>query len=138
MSQNGHRNGKVREDLLRQSQDMRNKLVRTVERIDERRHDAFDVRKQLARHLKQIVIGAGLVMVGSAAAAAFLTYRAMTAERRRRRARWRLAKGAWNQPERELRAQRGSFVGEVLRSLGLTLATSLLSVPVRRVVRGSR
>jgi hypothetical protein len=138
MSQNGNRNGKAREDLLRQSQDMRNKLVRTVERLDERRHDAFDLRRQLARHLKLVIVGAGLVVAGAAGAAVFVTYRAMTAERRRRRARWRLAKDAWNQPERELRAQRGSFVGEVLRSLGLTLATSLLSLPLRRVVRGSR
>jgi hypothetical protein len=138
MSANGNRNGKAREDLLRQSQEMRNKLVRTVERLDERRHDAFDVRRQLARHLKQVAIGAGLFMVGTAAAAAFVTYRAMTAERRRRRARWRLAKDTWNRPERELRAQRGSFAGEVLRSLGFTLATSLLAAPLRRVVRGSR
>ena len=34
--ENGHRNGKVREDLLRQADDMRTKLVRTVERIDRR------------------------------------------------------------------------------------------------------
>ena len=46
MSQNGHRNGKLREELLRQSDDTRNKLVRTVARIDQRRHDVLDVRKQ--------------------------------------------------------------------------------------------
>jgi hypothetical protein len=138
MSHNGGRNGKAREDLLRQSQDMRNKLVRTVERIDQRRHDAFDVRKQLARHLKAAAIGAGLVIVGTAGAAAFVTYRTLTIERRRRRARWRLARDAWDRPQRELRAQRGSFIGEVLRSLTFTLATSLLAAPLRRFVRSWR
>jgi hypothetical protein len=138
MSQNGTRNGRTREDLLRRSQDMRAKLVRSVERLDERRHDAFDVRKQLRRHLRQLAIAGGLVIVGTAGAAALVMYRLMTAPRRRRGARWRLAKGMWVHPERELRAQRGPFAGEVLRSLAFTVVTSLLSVPLRRVVRGSR
>jgi hypothetical protein len=138
MSQNGNRNGSVREDLLRQSQDMRNKLVRTVGQLDERRHDAFDVRKVIERHLKQVAIAGGLVIVGTAATAALVMYRLMTVGRRRRDARWRLAKGVWEHPEREIRAQRGSFVGEVLRSLAFTLATSLLAAPLRRTIRGLR
>lgn len=138
MSQDGRDNGSPREDLLRRSQDTRNKLVRAVARLDERRHDAFDVRRQLQRHLKQIAIGVGLVIVGTAATSAFVMHRLMTAGKRRRSARWHLAKTAWNRPERGLRAQRGSFVTEVLRSLALTLATSLLGAPLRRAVRGSR
>jgi hypothetical protein len=137
MSQDGRDNGSPREDLLRRSQDTRNKLVRAVARLDERRHEAFDVRKQLQRHLKQLAIGVGLVIVGTAATSAFVMHRLMTAGKRRRTARWRLAKAAWTKPERGLRAQRGSFVTEVLRSLALTLATSLLGAPLRRAVRGS-
>jgi hypothetical protein len=138
MSQNGSRNGRTREDLLRRSQDMRAKLVRSVERLDERRHDAFDVRKQLQRHLKQLAIAGGLVIVGTAGTAAFVMYRLMTAQHRRRGARWRLAKDMWDHPERELRAQRGPFAGEVLRSLAFSVVTSLLSVPLRRAIRGIR
>jgi hypothetical protein len=138
MSQNGSRNGRVREDLLRQSRDTRNKLAATVERLDERRHDAFDVRKQLERHLKHIAIAGGLVIAGTAATSSFVMYRLLTVERRRRRARLRLAKGVWTHPERELRARRGSFAVEVLRSLAFTLATSLLAAPLRRAVRGLR
>ena len=138
MIHNGNRNGKVREDLLRQSQDMRDKLVRTVERLDGRRHDAFDVRKQLERHLKQFAIAGGLVIVGTAASTAFVMYRLMTAERRRSRARWRLAKDVWRRPDRELRAQRGSFGSEVVRSVAFSIATSLLAAPLRRALRGLR
>ncbi len=138
MTHNGNRNGKVREDLLRQSQDMRDKLVRTVERLDGRRHDAFDVRKQLERHLKQFAVAGGLVILGTAAGAAFVMYRLMTTERRRSRARWRLAKDVWSHPDRELRAQRGSFGSEVVRSVAFSLATSLLAAPLRRALRGLR
>jgi hypothetical protein len=138
MTHNGNRNGKVREDLLRQSEDMRDKLVRTVERLDGRRHDAFDVRKQLERHLKQFAIAGAVLFVGTAGGAAYVMYRLMTTERRRSRARWRLAKDVWSHPERELRAQRGSFGSEVVRSVAFSLATALLAAPLRRVLRGLR
>jgi hypothetical protein len=135
---NGNRSGKVREDLLRQSQDMRSKLVRTVERLDERRHAAFDVRRQLERHLKQFALAGGLVILATAAGSAFVMYRLMTTERRRRSARWRLAKDVWSHPDRELRAQRGSFGREVVRSVAFSIATSLLAAPFRRALRGLR
>ena len=142
MTHNGHRsgnrNGKVREDLLRQSQETRNKLVRTVERLDERRHDTFDVRRQLERHLKHFALAGGLLIVGAAATSAFVMYRLMTSGRRRRSARLRLAKGVWRHPDRGLRAQRGSFVSEVARSLAFTLTTSVLAAPLRRALRGMR
>jgi hypothetical protein len=134
MSQNGSRNGKAREDLLRRSHDMRAKLVRSVERLDERRHDAFDVRKQIQRHLRAAAIAGGLVIVGTAGTAAFVMYRIMTSHQRRRGARWRLAKGMWQNPERELRAQRGPFAGEVLRSLAFSVVTAVLSSRLRRAV----
>jgi hypothetical protein len=138
MTHNGNRNGKVREELLQQSQDMRDKLVRTVERLDGRRHDAFDVRKQLERHLKQFAIAGAVLIVSTAAGAAYVMYRLMTTERRRSRARWRLAKDVWSHPDRELRAQRGSFGSEVVRSVAFSLATALLAAPLRRALRGLR
>jgi hypothetical protein len=135
---NGKRNGKLRDDLLRQSDEMRNKLVRTVARIDERRHDTFDVRKQINRHLKQVAIAAGLILVGTSGVVAFAVYRVMSASQRRQGARWRLAKDAWSHPQRELRARRSSFAVEVLRSLAFTALTTLLAAPIRRAVRGTR
>jgi hypothetical protein len=93
MTQKGNHNGKVREDLLRQSRDARDKLARTVGRLDDRRHGAFDVRGQIELHIKQIAIAAGLLIVGTAAASAFVMYRLLTADRRRR-ARWRLERSA--------------------------------------------
>jgi hypothetical protein len=137
--QNGNHNGKLlRSDLVRQADDTRNKLARTVERIDQRRHQALDVRRQVEKHLKQLAIAAGLVVVGTAGLAAFLTHRLLTGGQRRRRARWQLARTVWRDPERRLRAQRGPFLGEVLRSVAFTAATTLLAVPIRRALQKPR
>ena len=133
----GGENGRLRADLLRQADEMRTKLVRTVERIDQRRHEAFNVRRQVERHLKQLAIAAGLVVVGAAGVSAYVAYRAVTAVHRRRQARWQLARSAWKQPDRRLRAARGSFAGEVLRSLALSAATALLAAPLKRAIRPS-
>jgi hypothetical protein len=132
---NGGQNGRLRADLVRQADEMRTKLARTVERIDQRRHDAFDLRKQVERHLRQLAIAAGVVVVGAAGLSAYLGYRVVTAGHRRRQARLRLAKSMWTQPDRRLRAARGSFAAEVLRSLAFTAVTTLLSMPLRRLLR---
>jgi hypothetical protein len=132
-----HRNGKPRQDLLRESEDMRNKLVRAVGRIDERTHDALDLRKQVGRHMKTLAVAAGLAIVGTAGTAAFVMYRLLTMGRRRA-GRWRLGAGSgWRQPEAPPRAQRG-IVAQVLRSLTITLATTLLARPLRRAASGGR
>jgi hypothetical protein len=135
--------GSARTDLLRQADDMRSKLARTVERIDQRRHDVLDVKKQVTRHLKEIALLVGLVIVGVAGASAFFVHKLLTSAQRRRRGGWlgpalrRLGdrgevRGGWEAQPASSGGRRRSFVGEVARSLALTLVTSVLARPLKR------
>jgi hypothetical protein len=131
---------------------MRNKLARTVERIDQRRHDVLDVKKQVVRHLKEIAVFAGLVVVATGAASAYVMHRLLTAGHRRGRGGWlgpalqrlgdrgRRSGGGRGREEWVVRPEgrRRSFARDVVRSLALTLITSLLARPLKRAVRGTR
>ncbi|HEX4447538.1 MAG TPA: hypothetical protein VH044_12405 [Polyangiaceae bacterium] len=134
-------NDSLRADLLRQADDTRHKLVRTVERLDQRRHDVLDVRKQVARHLKGIGIGVALLVVAAAGASALVMHRVLTAVERRGRGGWRSrvrARAPRARPPAPPLAPRRSFTRDVLRSLAFTLVTTLLARPLRRVVGGAR
>jgi hypothetical protein len=125
-----------REDLQRQADDVRSKLVTTIERIDQRRHDLLDVPRQIGRHLKGVAVVVGLMVVASAGLTALATYR-LVARRAAPASPWRLALGAGAGSERAAPPRR-SFVKDVARSLALTLVTTLLARPLRRAVGGSR
>ncbi len=127
-------NGKSRDDLARQANQVRTKLLRTVEQLDQRRHDALDLRVQMQRHFRQLVIAGGVLVLATAGAVALVVERVATAAQRRRRNRWRLAKRLWFHPDRELRAERRSFLGEIVRAVLLTVVTTALTIPARRAV----
>jgi hypothetical protein len=127
-------NGKSRDDLAREANQVRTKLLRTVEQLDQRRHDALDVRRQVQQHVRQLTIAAGVTMVALAGAVALLVHRITTAAERRRRYRWRFAREVWRHPDRAMRAERRSFLGEVTRSVLLTVVSTALAFPARRGV----
>jgi hypothetical protein len=135
-------NGKSRDDLARQANQVRTKLLRTVEQLDQRRHDALDLRLQMKRHFRQLAVSGGVLMLAAVGAAALLVQRVATAAERRRRNRWTLAKRVWSHPDRQLRAERRTFFGEIVRAVLLTVVTTALTVPARRavarLVEGSR
>jgi hypothetical protein len=128
-------NGKSRDELAREANQVRTKLLRTVEQLDRRRHDALELRVQVQRHMRQLAVAGGAILVGTCAAMVLLVHRISTATERRRRNRWRLVKGAWQHPERALRAERRtSYLGALLRPLLLVLANALVMFPLRRYV----
>jgi hypothetical protein len=135
--------GKSRDDLARQANRVRSQLMRTVERLDRRRHQALDAGQRVQRQVRQILLLGGSLLLGAAAASAvaFLAFRASPDARRwqrgrRRRDRRGLAKTAWSHPERLLRAQRGSFPRELARSVLLAVLTRLVTQPAwRRAAR---
>ena len=132
MNDRDHDQGGLRADLLRQADHTRHKLVRTVERLDQRRHDVLDVRRQVARHLKGIGIGVAVLVVAVAGASALVMQRVLTAVERRGRGGWR------SRAKSPPAAPRRSFTRDVLRSLAFTLVTTLLARPLRRAVGGAR
>ncbi|HEX8795669.1 MAG TPA: hypothetical protein VF765_32185 [Polyangiaceae bacterium] len=133
MNHNGH--GKSREDLARQANQVRSKLLHTVEVLDQRRHEALDLKLQLQRHVRQVVALAGLALLLTSGAVALAVYRMSTSSERRRRDRRRLARQMWTNPGRVLRSSRREgrpFMVEVFRSVLLGLATTVLMLPARR------
>ena len=59
---------KDKAELTAEADEARTKLLRTVEALDRRRHDAFDVGLQVRRHAARLAV-AGAVLVGGVAAA---------------------------------------------------------------------
>jgi hypothetical protein len=124
-------NGKSRDEIAREANLVRARLLRTVEQLDQKRQEALDMRRQLRQHASQLAAFAGLLLVVAAGAVAIAVHRVATAAERRRRQRWLLAKTMWTHPDRELRAERRSFGAELIRSILLALATTLGALPVR-------
>jgi hypothetical protein len=125
-------NGKSRAELEREANIVRARLLRTVEQLDRRGHDALDVRMQLRNHLRQVVIGACVLMVAMVAAIAYVVHRVTTAADRRRLERGWILRGGWRRPTSEPRRER-PFFQEAFRSLALGVLTTCLMVPVRRL-----
>ncbi len=125
----------ARDELAHEADVMRSKLIRTVERLARRRHEAFSWRFQLQRHVGTVVVG-GVVLVGAATTALLLARDHAAATRRRRHARWALAERLWTHPRRALRATPRSFAAEVARSLALKLVTFALGLSFGRAFRG--
>ena len=136
MNHNGH--GKTRDDLARQANVVRSKLLRTVEVLDQRRHEAVDLRLQLQRHVRQFVALGALAIILTSAAVAVAVHRISTAPERRRRNRRRLATEMWRRPDLVIRGTRRTgrpFAVELLRSVLLGLATTLALLPARRSIK---
>jgi hypothetical protein len=127
-------NGKSRDDLAREANQVRTKLLRTVEQLDQRRHDALDLRRQVQQHVRQLTLAAGVVILAVAGGVAVVVHRVATAAERRRRNRWRFARRVWRHPERAMRAERRSFLGEVARSVLLAVVSTAMAAPARRAV----
>jgi hypothetical protein len=135
MNHNGH--SKSREELARQANQVRSKLLHTVEVLDQRRHEALDLKLQLQRHVRQVVALAGVALLLTAGAVALAVHRVSTAPRRRLRDRGLLVRQMWRHPDRALRGTRREgrpFVVELLRSVLLGVASSILMLPARRAI----
>src|SRR5258708_7588919 len=127
--------GKSRDELTREANEVRSKLMRTVEQLDRRRHEAMDLTVQLKRHVRQVAAVGAVFLLATAAAVAIVVQRVASAAQRRRRDRWILARSMWRNPERALRAERRrSFFADLLRSALLSLANAAVTLPARRVI----
>jgi hypothetical protein len=136
--------GHPREDLLRAADEARTKLVRAAVVLDQRRHHALDLPKQLMTQVRRFALAGAVLVIVTAGVTTFVVHRVVA--RRDRRA-WRRREGwgiAWRllrHPAEEVVVQRRDarrpFAVEVLRSLLLTVVTSALAIPLRRMVRGT-
>jgi hypothetical protein len=124
--------GKARIELEREANLVRSKLLRTVEELDRRGHDAFDLRLQLRNHLRQVVLGAGLLLATAVVAMAVVVQRVTEAAERRRLERGWTLRGRWRSPRPRPFLRERSFFGEVVRGVALGVLTTSAMIPVRR------
>jgi hypothetical protein len=128
-----------RELLAHRADEVRARLVRTVVHLNERRqaavHAAVNVPKQIDRSVRRW--GPPVAALALAAVVSVAVHAVATASRRLKRRSWGLlspfSKG-WRRPEAEGQARRRPFAVEVLRSLLVTVATSMIALPFRRAI----
>jgi len=110
-----------RYELEHQANQMRARLLGTIDELDRRRHELFNLGVQLRRHASDILSAAGGLLFGVGATAAILIFRHERHVRRIRHERVRALARWWHYPERI--AERSSAVGTTVRMVLVALAT---------------
>jgi hypothetical protein len=128
----GRNGGKSRDELAREANLVRSRLLATVEELDSRRHRVKSVRLQLERHVRQLVALGLVTLAVSTAAGILVAQRIASAAQRRRRARWHLAKGLWRHPERAMR--RPSLGAAIWRALVVSIVSAAVTIPLRGAI----
>jgi hypothetical protein len=125
-------NGKSRVELEHDANVARSKLLRTVEQLDRRGHEVLDLRLQLRNHLRQVVLGAGVLMLATVGMIGIVVHRVTAAAERRRVERGGALRSGWRRPRPEAQRERPWFV-EVVRSVAIGALTTAAMIPVRRL-----
>jgi hypothetical protein len=117
---------KPREEIEKEADAVRSRLMHTVDELDRRRHEALSLGHQLRFHWGKLALLGGLVVLASASVIGLVAGQMAAVWDRRRRNGWRL-------PSRGIYRERRPFFVDVLRSAALMLITTALSVPARRL-----
>jgi cell division ATPase FtsA len=127
----------TRAELEREAERARARLLSTLDVLDRRRHDAFDVKLQVHKHLGAVAsVAAGIVVVAGGAVA-ISAIRASSRRRHKGRARMQAFARMWRNPERAAKYQPRSVMGEVMRK-AVIAAAALVAVEVaKRVMRAA-
>lgn len=114
-----------RDQLESEANVARERLARTLEVLDRRRHEAVDIRLQLRRHRRGLVIAGGVTIVtaGGVTVTAVLLRRARARAEAKPRSLVEMLRRVWRGPERVARTEPRGF----LRELGRKLALGTLS-----------
>jgi hypothetical protein len=118
----------VRADL------MRARLIRTIDALDRRRREFFDVKLQFRRHAGDVLVAFGGVLFGAGSTAAVIFYRHRRHEKRLRRERMRALTRLWRHPDRI--AVRTGALGHAARMVLVALVTmATTTIASRRLER---
>jgi hypothetical protein len=128
------RNGRSRDQLAREANEVRAQFLKTVEQLDQRRRNAGDLRVQLERHARTVAIVGAVALLATASAGLLVARKIAASPRRRRRNRWRLARQMWRHPERVLRADAPSPLNRLAFSVLKSLLGTVLSLSAQRVL----
>lgn len=122
------------DDLSREANASRSRLLRTLEELDRRGHEALDLRLQVRRHAGGVAV-AGVVVILAASGLAVLVVEGLLAARHRGRQRWVLARWVWAHPTSALHGQKRPFLSDLLRSVAVSFGTAALTWPARAALR---
>ncbi|XYH96975.1 hypothetical protein ACMHYB_55920 [Sorangium sp. So ce1128] len=139
-----------REEFERKADELRDRLLHTIEAIDQRRHALLDVRTQVRRHGAGVVTGGLMIAVMGGAVVIALVQEARARAERLRAERVRALVRFWRHPDwvaprgkpsvpreigRKILVGAVSFVAMQLirRGIRLTLATGGRGAPSRRL-----
>jgi hypothetical protein len=117
-------------DLAHRADDVRRGLLDTISRLDERRHQALDVRRQLREHVGGAATAAALTLLAAGAGVALIVNRITTLRMRRRRERIYMMERLWAHPERV--GKRHEPSPSILSSLARTVIVTLVSRAIRK------
>src|SRR5205085_2475559 len=112
---------KKRELLERAANRTRERLVETLNALDDKRHELTDVKglvhDQVVEHKKPILITGGSIVLAVSSIVGWSIYRFATRKERLREERWKALRRYWNHPERLARKDppNGSLAAELGR-----------------------
>lgn len=116
---------------------LRERLLRTIDALDERRHTALSVRGQIERHRIGVeLLGASVVLLAGIGVTLALR-RARTRGERLRRARLQAITRSWRHPDRIARKERG-LLFHITRAVLVNAATAVAMSLARRGVQRAR
>jgi hypothetical protein len=109
------------ESLRREAELVRDRLMVTLDTLDQKRHELTDVKLQMKRHPAVVWSGGGVVaaVIGIVG---FLAYRRARREQSPWRERARALGRAWKQPHRIASGKQGPFAAELGRKILLGIA----------------
>ena len=124
-----------RENLEREAERVRARLMSTLDVLDRRRHDALDVKAQVQRHMVPVASVAAAIVLLAGGAIGLSIYRATDRRRHKSRERVRAFWRIWKNPERTASYEPRSVLTAALRK-ALVAAASMVAVELtKRAVR---
>ena len=124
-----HGEEKTREELEREAERTRARLLETLDVLDRRRHDLLDVRKQVEDHFAPVASAIAIAVLFLGGAIGVAIHDAIDRRRHKGRARVRALARLWQHPDRALRVEEKSFAGELGRKVLMT-ALSVVATQV--------
>lgn len=131
---------KKREMLERAANRARERLVETLNALDEKRHELTDVKglakREVIEHKKPILITGGSIVLAIGTIVGVSIYRFATRKERLREERWKALRRYWNHPERLARKDppKGSLAAELGRKILIgTLTFAALELTKRTI-----
>jgi hypothetical protein len=124
-----------REDLEANANALRSRLARTLESLDRRRHDLFNVKVQASRH-PWLTFAVGATALGALASTIGVSYllhrhhkRQLPMERLRALGR------IWHHPKRVARFSKGTIAGDIARSVLVSAVSFGISELLQRALK---